>query len=222
MATLTLREQRTAERKLKVIDSALFLAAKGGYESVQMRDVAVAADVALGTIYRYFNSKDELLLAGLARWAQQTRSRLADVDTADFGAAERVAKAVQEAAKDGDRAPLLMKALITAMASTDPAVVMYKKEINRSISGLIRDALGNDAGGIDVASLEWVIGHVWFSATARWVSGLAKNGSVGLELRRAVELFLPDERPSLIDLQAPEVGSKRSAHASAGTAGLNR
>ena len=39
------------------------LAAEGGYDAVQMRDVAGEAGVALGTIYRYFASKDHLLAA---------------------------------------------------------------------------------------------------------------------------------------------------------------
>ena len=47
----------------RVLDAALDLAAEGGYDAVQMRDVAARAQVALGTIYRYFASKDHLLAA---------------------------------------------------------------------------------------------------------------------------------------------------------------
>ena len=42
------------------------LAADGGFDAVQMRDVAAAADVALGTVYRYFSSKERLLLEAMA------------------------------------------------------------------------------------------------------------------------------------------------------------
>ena len=55
-------------RRLRVIDAALRLAADGGYDSVQMRDVSAEADVALGTIYRYFSSKDHLLVAAMVEW----------------------------------------------------------------------------------------------------------------------------------------------------------
>ena len=51
------------ERRDRVIDAAMQLAAEGGYDAVQMRDVATKADVALGTVYRYFGSKDPLLAA---------------------------------------------------------------------------------------------------------------------------------------------------------------
>ena len=44
------------------------LGSAGGYDAVQMRDVATTADVALGTIYRYFSSKDHLLAEALVEW----------------------------------------------------------------------------------------------------------------------------------------------------------
>ena len=55
-----------AARRRRVLDAALQLAAEGGFDGVQMRDVAAAADVALGTVYRYFSSKERLLLDKLS------------------------------------------------------------------------------------------------------------------------------------------------------------
>jgi len=56
------------------------LAAKGGYDAVQMREVATEADVALGTIYRYFSSKDQLLLAGLEQLAEDMQEQLRELE----------------------------------------------------------------------------------------------------------------------------------------------
>ena len=58
----SLTEKQSARRR-RVLDAAMALADEGGYEAVQMRDVAARADVALGTLYRYFSSKDQLLAA---------------------------------------------------------------------------------------------------------------------------------------------------------------
>ena len=41
------------------------LATSGGWSAVQMRDVASEARVAIGTVYRYFSSKDRLLLEAM-------------------------------------------------------------------------------------------------------------------------------------------------------------
>src|SRR5262249_21695626 len=55
------------ERRKRILDATLALASKGGYDAVQMREVAERADVALGTLYRYFPSKIHLLVSGLIR-----------------------------------------------------------------------------------------------------------------------------------------------------------
>jgi TetR/AcrR family transcriptional regulator, cholesterol catabolism regulator len=50
-------------RRLRILEAARDLAIEGGYDGVQMRDVADRAEVALGTLYRYFRSKVQLLIA---------------------------------------------------------------------------------------------------------------------------------------------------------------
>src|SRR6185503_800266 len=53
------------DRRKRILDATLALASKGGYDAVQMRTVAERADVALGTLYRYFPSKIHLLVSAL-------------------------------------------------------------------------------------------------------------------------------------------------------------
>lgn len=48
--------------------AALELLEHGEYEQIQMRDVAQRADVALGTLYRYFASKEHLYAAVMRLW----------------------------------------------------------------------------------------------------------------------------------------------------------
>ena len=58
---VTRTEQGRQERRTRVIEAAMRLALAGGYDAVQMRAVAERADVAIGTIYRYFSGKDDLI-----------------------------------------------------------------------------------------------------------------------------------------------------------------
>ena len=46
----------------RVVDAAIALAERGGFDAVKLRDVAEASGVALGTLYKYFRSKEEILL----------------------------------------------------------------------------------------------------------------------------------------------------------------
>src|SRR6476619_3533625 len=63
------------DRRKRILDATLALASKGGYDAVQMRAVAERADVALGTLYRYFPSKIHLLVSALARELERVRER---------------------------------------------------------------------------------------------------------------------------------------------------
>jgi TetR/AcrR family transcriptional regulator, cholesterol catabolism regulator len=190
MSAPTAREKKQAERRGRVIEAAMLLARDGGYDAVHMRDVSARADVAMGTIYRYFSSKDELLAAGLVTWIRQARRRLGEREPKGDTAAERLADTLTAATRLSDRAAPLMRALITAMSSTDPAVAPHRLEVERLMGEIIVDGMGQPPPGVDVDGVRRVIHHVWSSAINRWVSGTAPNGSVGEELRLAANLLL--------------------------------
>src|SRR5262249_27518201 len=58
-AQLTPKALLTRQR---ILDTALQLFATKGYEATSMRDIAAAADCSLGLAYRYFASKEDLVL----------------------------------------------------------------------------------------------------------------------------------------------------------------
>ena len=58
---------RRVERYERIVSAATTLAALGNVDC-QIRSVATAAGIAPSTVYRYFTSKDDLLLACLHRW----------------------------------------------------------------------------------------------------------------------------------------------------------
>ena len=64
------------ERRKRILDATLALASRGGYDAVQMRTVAERADVALGTLYRYFPSKIHLLVSALTLEFERTQEKL--------------------------------------------------------------------------------------------------------------------------------------------------
>ena len=95
-ATLT---ERQAARRDRVIEAAMELANEGGYDAVQMREVAARADVALGTLYRYFSSKDQLLVAAMAHWTRQLEGRLAERPPPGDTPADRVIEVLLRASR---------------------------------------------------------------------------------------------------------------------------
>src|SRR5260370_5775081 len=58
-----LRERQKIERERRILAAARKLFDRRGYVSTSMEDVAARAGLAVGTLYNYFSSKDQLLLA---------------------------------------------------------------------------------------------------------------------------------------------------------------
>ena len=84
-------------RRKRVIDAAMELAAQGGYDAVQMRDVATQADVAMGTVYRYFTSKDHLLAEALVHWIEMLQLQFASLPAEGATPASRVLEILDRA-----------------------------------------------------------------------------------------------------------------------------
>ena len=57
------RKKRDVRKMQKrVLDAAMELFAKGGYENVSMRHIARKIEYSPGTIYRYFRNKNDIML----------------------------------------------------------------------------------------------------------------------------------------------------------------
>ena len=93
------RAAETAARRRRLVEAAVALATEGGYEAVQMRDVAARAEVALGTLYRHYSSKDQLLLAALAAQADELRCRLDQRPPRGATPADRVSEGLRRACR---------------------------------------------------------------------------------------------------------------------------
>jgi AcrR family transcriptional regulator len=183
------RARNQAVRRKRVIDAALELAAGGGYEAVQMRDVAEKADVALGTLYRYFPSKDQLLVAALGEWATTLERRLKQKPPLGDTPSDRVIDVLRRATRALERSPSVTAAMVTALSSPDPDAAETKNEVYETLRSII-------SGAIDGAPVEHpdeivrVLGYVWFAALVSWVGGMAETGIMGTELETAARLLL--------------------------------
>jgi TetR/AcrR family transcriptional regulator, cholesterol catabolism regulator len=178
-----------AARRDRVIRAALELGAEGGYDAVQMRDVATRAAVALGTIYRYFPSKDALLLAVMVQWLGDLEQRVTRHPPAGDTTVERIMDVLTRALRAMDRDPRLTAAVIGAMTAGDPASVPAINEVTRAMARIMQSAFPDDVDPALEASAAKVLGHVWWSATISWANGMGDVDWVAGELREATELM---------------------------------
>jgi TetR/AcrR family transcriptional regulator, cholesterol catabolism regulator len=179
-------------RRQRVIDAAMSLALEGGYDAVQMRDVAAKADVAMGTVYRYFTSKDHLLAAALVHWVGQLDARLAQSPPEGDSPAERVIDSLDRALRAMGRQPHLVAAVFTALASPDPAAIECQQQVSVLMERIITRAIGEPRPP-DLSDRARILGHVWYSALVGWVNGWSNMSRVHDELAVGVGLLLPSD-----------------------------
>src|SRR3954447_23999537 len=65
-------------RVRRIVDASVALAEKGGFEGVRLRDVADASKVALGTLYKYFHSKEDILLFALTEQVEKLEAAMTE------------------------------------------------------------------------------------------------------------------------------------------------
>jgi AcrR family transcriptional regulator len=186
----TLTPNQVARRD-RVLDAAMSLAAEGGYDAVQMRDVATRGQVALGTIYRYFSSKDQLLVACQLELWREMAERFDRRPPVGASAADRVVDLLQRAMRAAELEPRRTAALVTASASPDPAVRDDQIALMATMDGVLATAMG-DLGPDLEARLVRTLRMVWFGWLVGWVNGWHDAATVNAELESAVRLLLGD------------------------------
>lgn len=174
-----------AARRQRVLQAALRLGAEGGYDAVQMRDVAATAEVALGTIYRYFPSKDALLAAAMVEWMEDLERRLDRRGLQGATTTERVTDVLRRALSTMERQPQLAEAVITALTSDDRQAGSASAATTDVLVKVLLRAFPDDVPPDIEAVIAKVLGHVWFSCLVAWRNGVGDLAWVGSELEAA-------------------------------------
>jgi TetR/AcrR family transcriptional regulator, cholesterol catabolism regulator len=186
----------TEERARRIVETAIELAERGGFEGVRLRDVASHAGVALGTLYRRFRSKEDLLIAALDQETEDLYERVLARPPRGESPLERVASFFSLATRGMCRRPNLARALIKAMASGDPdlahGVAGFHERMERLIVVSLRgrnDLDGQLPTGAE-RSIAYTLSLVWFALLVGWSGGLHGQQAVIDQTRAAAELLL--------------------------------
>src|SRR3954471_15467337 len=132
------------DRRKRILDATLALASKGGYEAVQMRAVAERADVALGTLYRYFPSKIHLLVSALAREFERTQDRVDRAVLRGDTGYERVLLMIGGITKAMQRDPQLTEAMTRAFMFADASAAAEVDRVGRLMDTMFARAMSED------------------------------------------------------------------------------
>jgi AcrR family transcriptional regulator len=180
---------RQEERRRRILRAGTQLACRGGFEAVQMREVAESSQVALGTLYRYFPSKVHLLVAMMQDQLERMHGTLRKKPPAGEGPAERVAQTLMGAFRALQREPQLAEAMVRALTFADRSVSQEVDQVSRLTTAIILDAMGRAEPTPGQLSAVRVIEHTWHSALIAWLSGRASIAQVQADVETACRLI---------------------------------
>jgi AcrR family transcriptional regulator len=113
------RERRRAETRARLLDAALTLFIERGFAATTVEDITRAADVAKGTFFNYFPSKEhifsafgEMQVGKMTAALQAARSGRTDARTA-------LAALPRQLAVEPGRSPALIRAILQAVSGSE-------------------------------------------------------------------------------------------------------
>ena len=183
------RARSGARRKLAVA-AARAIASEGGYEAVTMHEVARRSGVSRATLYRYFSSKDHLLLEVSLQFSAEILEQVEASRPTGTTWADRVAYPFVLILEAVAREPRLFDATLRAYFADDPVVRPLAAELRR-FGGLYVDA----ALGLDMprgAEIARVLDPLSLAMAIRISSGRGTLDEAVHEFRCAVRLLLED------------------------------
>ncbi|KUI46434.1 transcriptional regulator [Mycobacterium sp. GA-1199] len=186
------------ERRKRILDATLAIASKGGYEAVQMRAVAERADVAVGTLYRYFPSKVHLLVSALGREFERIDAKTDRAALAGGTPYQRLNIMVGKLNRAMQRNPLLTEAMTRAFVFADASAAGEVDHVGKLMDSMFARAMSDGEPTEDQYHIARVISDVWLSNLLAWLTRRASATDVSKRLDLAVRLLIGDgEHPKI-------------------------
>ena len=181
------------ERTERIILVAMDLAEKDGYDAVRLRDVADQADVALGTVYRSFSCKEDILAAVLNLQVSFLRDTIKSSPSTGESPEERLDLFFEQVTEVLAERPKLAAAMLRTVASGVPhlaeRVMRYHGDMTGIILHLIRGDTETEASEHEVFVAQ-MLQDAWFASLVGWTAGLHDASHVVHHLQKTTRIIL--------------------------------
>lgn len=189
--------RRQHEQYKRMLDAAEELAQTRELDNVQMHDVARVANVAIGTLYRYFPTKRHLFVAALARETERAADRISLVRDSGQSPGERVAEALVQALYGLARRRMVAIAMLRSSNSASMAEVPDLMRMERRFHELIYGIVGLTDPTEEDRGVVRTLVHQWFGCIQVCLNGGLSVSQAEKDLRRATVLLMDGWRPSV-------------------------
>ncbi len=172
-----------------VVDAGLALLDSRDYDNIQVKDVADEANVALGTVYNYFSSKDHLFAEVLIAWAATLGPNISRNPLRGETDAERLTEVLHRSVRAFERQPYLARLVATLETSPDPYATEILARLGETTTQVYAGAM-HDVDPARARAIVRVVDAVLASGLRSWVSDHAPITEVNDRLTEAIALLL--------------------------------
>jgi AcrR family transcriptional regulator len=184
------KQARSKRTKEKIVQAAIRLFQKRGYEKTTSNDIATEAGVSVGSFYVYFTDKRQLLLTIFDRLADELYKNIFDglkpEHLFDSRLRSRIKQAVANTITDKQKHSGLHRVVVELLLKDEDFAERHKAVMQRSISKLQElISLAHKAGltwEIDVEAAAFVVHRVVFDVSQYYVTGCCE-----FDKERAIE-----------------------------------
>jgi AcrR family transcriptional regulator len=182
-------------RRARIVRTALRMLEKDEYADIQIRDVGERADVALGTVYRYFASKERLFAAVLVEWSEAMHERMEVDPLSGESVQEKLSDLVNRALDAFERRPHVYRVLMALEDTSDPHTRALLQDFGLRTRKSFLEALEPLEPG-DAEAVVNIVFAVLSDAMRRVALGSWTMGQARSSIARSIEVvFSPPPQP---------------------------
>lgn len=131
--------QRKAEARKRIVDCTYQCVAEGGFRSARVTRIAGMAGVATGTIYRHFESREDLFAEIFRLATQREVDKVAEALASGGNGTERLERALRQFAERALKGPTMAWSLIAE--PVDPKVEEERLAYRKAYANLFEKAI---------------------------------------------------------------------------------
>jgi AcrR family transcriptional regulator len=183
------------ERRQRIIRAALRALAGGEYDQVKISEVARDSGVALGTLYRYFASKEHLLAAAFVEWQGALKKKLAAQPPEGVTEADRLRAVFHHVIRAFQLQPQFYRVVMMLSATADS----YAGDLYQSVSAQFRDSVSTAFDGpfdADHEAIYGTVNSVLDESLRSWVMNRATIQDVYRNVDSAIRLIYEYHGPA--------------------------
>lgn len=167
--------KKTGEKYQAIIDAAVRVIAKQGYHSAQVSRIAKEAKVADGTIYLYFENKDDILISlfneKMGQFIETCRGRIEEATSIDQKLRVLVHAHLSQLSQDPEMAIVTQIELRQSNPEISQGIGVVLKQYFNLIDDVIKAGIQDGAfrADVDVRMARMMIFGTLDEATTSWV-----------------------------------------------------